>query len=305
MHCFLLQKNNMKKVVIIAPTGMLGSMVYHVLQNNCSLILVYRDEKKLQLLNDVYGGVAKHKTILFDLLKLQEDYKMGFHKETSENLSKKFFREVGEIDAVINCGGIINTKIYANWQETLFLNSFIPHILSNFYKEKFIHITTDCVFDGKENAPYDENMIASPVDWYGLSKSIGEPSRNSLVLRTSIIGPEIADGTSLLEWVKKQKNKTVYGYTNHLWNGITTKAFGHICQKIVLQRDRYPKNGLYHVFSTDISKYEMIKKIARKYGVQVKVIPKAVDTIDRRLRTVYTLNKKLHIPPFDKMLQDL
>ena len=295
----------MKKVTIIGATGMLGSMVYNVLKDDFSLVLIYKDKEKLRFLDGVYGGIKNHKTLKFDLLNLQNDYEKGFQGKIKGKFSESFFENVGNVDAIINCGGIINTRVEKNWYDTLFLNGVIPHILSNFYKERFIHITTDCVFNGKKGSPYYEDSLHSPVDFYGLSKEIGEPSQNSLVLRTSIIGPEIANFNSLLEWVRKQKNKTIYGYTNHLWNGVTTKEFGNICKKIISKRDNYPKKGIYHIFSTDISKYEMVKQIALKYNISVNILPREVDPIDRRLGTIFNLNKKLNIPSFSTMLAAL
>ena len=53
----------MKKIAIFAPTGMLGSMVYKVLKDKYELILVYRDEDKLKILNDAYGDVNKHRKV--------------------------------------------------------------------------------------------------------------------------------------------------------------------------------------------------------------------------------------------------
>jgi dTDP-4-dehydrorhamnose reductase len=58
------------------------------------------------------------------------------------------------------------------------------------YNARLIHISTDYVFDGKGNTPYQEDDPVSPVNVYGHSKAEGESaviagSGKHLVLRTS------------------------------------------------------------------------------------------------------------------------
>ena len=44
-----------------------------------------------------------------------------------------------------------------------------------------------------------------------------------MVIRTSIIGEEKKNKYSLIEWLKKNKNGNVNGFSDLLWNGFTTK----------------------------------------------------------------------------------
>lgn len=295
----------MKKVLITAATGMLGSTVYNVLKDDYSLILLYKSDSKLKLLEKVYGGLKNHRTIKFDFLSLREDYLEGFPKTHIGKNARKLLEVIGDVDAVINTAGVIKQNKECNLEDMLFINGAIPHILSMIYQEKLIHITTDCVFNGIEDAPYGEYSSHTPNDLYGLSKSIGEPRDRSLVFRTSIIGPEISGNISLLEWVRSQDGKEVNGYMNHLWNGLTTRQFAIICREIINHREHYPKNGLFHLFSTTVSKYQMVKLIADKYKINVRVNPVYVNSVDRRLKSEYELSEKLKIPSFEEMLKEL
>ena len=292
-----------KKVAIIAPTGMLGSGVYNALKDTYVLVLVYRNEEKIKKLDDVYEKVNNHQFIKFDIREIYEDYLSGIKPEDSK--LNKLFKEIGKIDAIINCAGIINIYAAKDPSFTFFLNGAFPHLLSEYYKNKLIQITTDCVFNGVEGYPYNENSLKTPVDIYGLSKALGEPKDKSLVLRTSIIGPEISGHVSLLDWFKQQEGKTIKGFANHFWNGITTKQFGKICGEIISNPEKYPKIGLYHIFSTTISKYEMLLKFKEKYDIDCKIEKDEEQKINRTLSTIYDLNNKLNIPSFDKMLEDL
>ena len=295
----------MKTVAIIAPTGMLGSAVYAQLKDYYKLVLVLRDPKKLEELDRHYGGVSTHQSVVIDSDAIYQDYLHGFHTAVVSSSVKKLLDAIGPVDAVINCAGITNRYSAQKPLEAMFINGDLPHIFSYHYGSKLIHITTDCVYDGIKGAPYDETSPPNPTDIYGISKLLGEPKDHSLVFRTSIIGPEISGFVSLLEWVKQQEGKTIKGFTNHLWNGITTKEFGNICDKIISNRDAFPKSGVFHIFSNDVTKYEMVMKIKEKFGVNVNIGPEESSPIDRRLGSIHDLCKKLKIPSFVEMVQQL
>src|SRR3989344_983493 len=295
----------MKTVAIIAPTGMLGGAVYAQLKDHYKLVLVLRDPKKLEELDRHYGGVSTHQSVVIDSNAIYQDYLHGFHTAVVSSSVKKLLDAIGPVDAVINCAGITNRYSAQKPLEAMFVNGALPHIFSYHYGSKLIHITTDCVYDGIKGAPYDETSPPNPTDIYGISKLLGEPKDHSLVFRTSIIGPEISGFVSLLEWVKQQEGKTIKGFTNHLWNGITTKEFGNICDKIINNRDAFPKSGLFHIFSNDVTKYEMVMKIKEKFGVNVNIEPEESSPIDRRLGSIHDLCKKLQIPSFNKMMEQL
>ena len=292
-----------KKVVIIAPTGMLGSGVYNVLKDKYDLALVYRSEDKIKKLDEIYGKVNSHQLIKCDIREIYNDYLSGIKSEDSK--LNKLFKEIGEINAIINCAGIINVYAAKDPSFTFFLNGAFPHLLSEYYKEKLIQITTDCAFNGIEGYPYNENSLKTPVDIYGLSKILGEPKDKSLILRTSIIGPEISEHVSLLDWFRQQEGKTIKGFANHFWNGITTKQFGKICDEIISNPEQYSKTGLYHIFSTTVSKYEMLLKFKEKYDIDCKIEKDKEQKINRTLNTIYDFNNKLNIPSFGEMIEEL
>lgn len=292
-----------KRVAIIGATGMLGSMLYNIFKDRYDLVLIYRDEGKVRRLYKIYGKV-NCREIKFDFMSLYNNY-LKKDSKNKDNLTL-FIKKIGKIDAIINCVGIISPHVLKSQTETLFINGALPHMLSSIYGNRLIHITTDCVFNGVHGAPYDENSLKDPTDLYGLSKSLGEPIDKSFVIRTSIIGPEISSFYSLLEWFKRQKETaTVYGYTNHLWNGLTTKQLAFSIAEIIDKRASFPNNGLFHVFSSSLSKERLLKKIKVKYDLKTKIKPKKAEKIDRRLTSNYNVCRRLKIPTIDKMLLDL
>lgn len=292
----------MKRILLLGATGMLGSAVYGVLKDKYKLVLTVRDKKKIELLEKAYGGIKNHEVIEFDVSYLYQEYleKRGYPSFYFSNWRK----EVGDVDYVINAIGITIPYSLENPALTFFVNGVFPHLLAQEFGEKLIHITTDCVFNGKEGFPYNELSPKTPVDLYGLSKSVGEPT-NCLTLRTSIIGRELEGFTGLLEWFLQQEGKTIKGFANHFWNGITTKQFGKICDEIISHPEKYPRKGLYHIFSTTLSKYEMLLKFKEKYKVNCQIEKDESQFLNRTLTTIYDFNQKLNIPTFDEMLQEL
>ncbi|MAZ67390.1 hypothetical protein CL652_01315 [bacterium] len=292
----------MKRVLILGASGMLGSAVYDVLKDKYELVLSMRDPKHAELLEKAYGGTDKHKVVAFDAKAVYENYleKQG---DPGEYL-KKFVEEVGDVDYVINAVGVTIPFSMDDPILTFFTNGALPHVLAGVYGEKLIHVTTDCVYNGQEGFPYDEESPKTPVDIYGLSKSLGEPE-NCLTIRTSIIGRELKGFTSLLEWFLKQEGEDLTGFSDHHWNGITTKQFGVVCDKIMSEPEKYPTKGLYHVFSNSVTKYEMLLKFKEKFGVECNIASDDSKFLNRTMSTKKELNDLLDIPTFSEMVDDL
>jgi dTDP-4-dehydrorhamnose reductase len=295
----------MKSIAITAPTGMLGSMLYNEFRKNFSLVLVLQDEKQLAVLEQAYGGTKEHKVVYFDFPKLLQDYTQGFPEANLGPEATALFNAVGEVDVIINCSSVTKAKGILDPLLAFQINSALPHILGRHYREKLIHISTDCVFSGLDGKPYTEDMQPNPTDIYGFTRSLGEPKDTSLVIRASTVGPEIADFELLVEWVKKQSGKTISGYTRHLWNGLTTKQFAKVLHEIILHRQEYPQNGILHIYSNDQTKFDLLTAIAKHYLVNPKIIPNEIPMLDRRLSSMYELCAKIKIPTFDQMLTDL
>ncbi|MFH1822845.1 MAG: sugar nucleotide-binding protein [Patescibacteria group bacterium] len=295
----------MKTIAITAPTSLSGSMIYRVLKDNYRLVLICDSKEKLALLKNLYGNDLKHNDVIFDLMDLYQDYVSGFLNQPDGLNISNLVDKIGEVDAFINCATLTNPHIKQDPVKAFFINSGLPHILSQVYGDKLIHIATDCVFDGQIGAPYNEKSIHHPIDAYGLTRSLGEPADHSLVLRVSLVGPEIDSSDSLIEWLKKNKGKTIKGFTNHIWNGLTSRELALICQEIINNRNQYPKTGLFHLFSTSVTKYEMLTKLKEKYNIDITIKPTQSISIDRRLDTVFDLCNKLAIPSFSEMIKDL
>ena len=282
----------MRKVLILGTTGMLGSALYDVLHDRYALTLAVRDMRKLELLERAYGGTAVHRSIEFDAMRC-----------SNSDYYADFLSRVGAVEYVVNAIGITASLAEKDPAQTYFINGELPHILATTFGSKMIHIATDGVYDGKKGA-YDETAHKSPIGIYAESKSRGEPT-NCLTLRTSIIGRELEGKTGLLEWFLQQEGMGIKGFRKHLWNGVTTREFARVCDHIMSEPGRFPRSGLYHIFSTTISKYDMLVAFREKFKVECEIIPDDTSTCNRTLSTIHSFNADLAIPSFEKMLATL
>jgi len=269
-----------KRLLVLGGTGLLGSAVTkHFLRNNdFSLVTTCRDKTV---------SIDKN-ALVFDVV-----------KDSIDVLPVSF-------DYVINCVGIIKPFMAQDPIAAIKINSLFPWQTAKWCNEnnmKLIHITTDCVYSGHKGK-YIETDEHDTLDAYGKSKSLGECVTEAMLMRTSIIGEEIHKNASLIEWAKSQKGKTVGGYTTHLWNGVTTKEYARVCEKIII--NNWYEKGLFHIHaSDDVSKYQMLQYFDRKFMLKLDIKKENPEPIDRTLRTEKGLCKKLEIPTVEQMVMDL
>jgi dTDP-4-dehydrorhamnose reductase len=152
---------------------------------------------------------------------------------------------------------------------------------------RVIQVATDCVFSGTAGN-YSETSGHDALDVYGKTKSLGEvPSENAMHLRCSLVGPEIGRSSLFFEWVRNQPTGAkISGYTNHIWNGLSSRAFGKVVTGIV-QKDLFSA-GLQHLVpANQVTKDELVRmELAALGRGDVLVQSVAADiAVDRTLRT--------------------
>lgn len=208
---------------------------------------------------------------------------------------------------VINCIGMIKPEVDKyGVKSAIEVNSIFPHVLANICEElqfPLIHITTDCVFSGKKGN-YTEKDPHDALDVYGKTKSLGEPE-NCTVIRTSIIGEEVGQARSLVEWIKSNAGKTVNGFTNHLWNGVTCLQLSKVVEQIA-RRSSFWK-GVRHVYSpTAVNKLELVKMVNDIYNLGITVIPtQAKEACDRTLTNDILTHSGYDIPELYIQIQEM
>ncbi len=298
-----------KKILILGASGMLG-------------IEVLREALKLNNFK-IYATIRKKNDIQIIKKNLKTEInKITFNKfQINSNYAKNLKNLVNNKDIVINCIGVIkpyiNENSFKSKLNAININSVFPHMLNSLVNKrtKIFQIATDCVFDGKDG-DYNENFSHNAKDIYGKSKSLGEvKSKNFFNIRCSIIGLEIKNYKSLLSWFLNQKHKSnIKGFSNHLWNGITTSQFAKIVFIIIKKKIIIP-NTIHIIPKRKINKYQLLKIFQKKfnrYDLNIRDF-KSKLIVDRTLSTIYlSLNSKIFTflghkvrPSIKEMIDDM
>jgi dTDP-4-dehydrorhamnose reductase len=92
--------------------------------------------------------------------------------------SLRRFIEAAKADVVINAGAYnFVDRAETETDKAFAINEAGPRELARIAKRTgipFIHMSTDCVFDGKGTEPHDEDEAPAPLSAYGRSKRAGE-----------------------------------------------------------------------------------------------------------------------------------
>ena len=91
------------------------------------------------------------------------------------------------------------------------INATLPQYLSELSKRvgaHLVHISTDFVFDGRTDTPYNENQLPNPLSVYGQTKLDGEigAGPNATIIRTSWL--QTQDDSNMVEWILDSFKKT-------------------------------------------------------------------------------------------------
>ena len=213
-------------------------------------------------------------------------------------------------DYILNCTGITKRRNEINQVETaLTINSIFPHKLAQWCLEngsRSINFSTDCVFHG-ENGDYNEQSITTAEDNYGRSKAFGEvkDNANSLTIRSSFIGRELLYKSELLEWFISQNGKTVKGFKNAMYSGVSTIYMSKVVSHII---DNYPAlHGLYQLAPEQpISKYDLLHIARKSFGLNIEIVPEEDFVSNKSLNGTKLKNKiNIEVPTWQSMMDEL
>lgn len=201
-------------------------------------------------------------------------------------------------ETVINAVGVIKQAPGVDDSVlTTQINALLPHLLARDCAAagaRLVQISTDCVFSGRAGG-YTEVDLPDPVDFYGRSKLLGEVPTPHVTLRTSIIGPELRHGGSLLEWFLSQEGKQVSGFTRAIYSGVPTVELARVIASVVLPRPELA--GVWHVASEPISKFDLLGLVASEYGWDGRIERDEAFAIDRSMSASRLTNATGYVAP--------
>lgn len=257
-----------KKILILGGSGMFGITLSKFFQykTNFEVLVGVRSKNK---------RIDKHISHFY--------YSNLCNNNNWDKIKKKISNY--KPDYIINAVGIVkNSKNIKNMKKINI--DFLINLkkLIKKYDFKLIHISTDCVYDGKKGN-YSEKTKPNAIDQYGKSKSIAEKylinEKNCLVLRSSGIGHSPYSKNGILEWFINTKEKQLTGYKKAIFTGPTILEYS----KIVLNflRKKPFTNGLFNIGTKKISKLNLLILINKIYRLKKKVIVGETLKVNRSL----------------------
>ena len=268
-----------KKILLLGATGMAGHMAYFYL----------KETDRYEIIDVVFRNKLTPESIVLNVS----------DKIATENL----IRSVNP-DIIVNCIGILIKGSQQHPDNAIYINAYFPHLLerlSNEIDAKLIHISTDCVFSGK-NGNYGEDDFRDADDVYGRSKALGEVVNDKdITIRTSIIGPELKqNGEGLFHWFMNQKGE-INGFTKAVWGGVTTLELAKAIDASISNN----LTGLVHLSNGHgINKYDLLnlfKGIWEKE--EVSIHPYEGKNVDKSLKKSIHFN--FDVPGYKEQLTEL
>ncbi len=189
------------------------------------------------------------------------------------------FLQTSSISTIINTAAYTQVdKAEAEQELALTINAKAPALMAKYASErkfKFIHYSTDYVFNGEQTRPYHEADPTNPVNFYGETKLQGEQGvlsadPSALILRTS--------------WVYSAHGKNFFNTMIRLAgerpelkvvaDQIGTPTATHDLALITLKALDKDLSGIFHFSNEGVTSwYDFACEILRLKGLKIPVHP--------------------------------
>lgn len=183
--------------------------------------------------------------------------------------------------------------------------------------ELFIYISTDYVFEGSRGM-YKEGDVPMPVNYYGLTKLLGEVAVESIVNSGCIVrvsglygySPTGKRNFGIIALEKLMKREPVEAFTDQWLSPTYVKFLAERLVKIVEEEI----TGILHIAGERLSRYEFAIELASVLGVERELIkPKHMEEAkliaprprDSSLDIAKAKELGLALPPLKDCLKDM
>jgi dTDP-4-dehydrorhamnose reductase len=204
---------------------------------------------------------------------------------------------------VINCAALANLEECEKHPgQAKILNTDLPRDLATACARqgiKFVHLSTDAVFDGMGEAVYTEEDEPNPQSIYAQTKldgesAVQEANPQAVIARVNFFGWSLGGRRSLAEFFfhNLSEGKNVNGFTDvifcPMWVTDLSRTLIDMLEKNL--------SGLYHVVGSQaISKYQFGLEVARRFGLRESLIsPQSVEQSSLTAKRSHNLWLSIH-----------
>jgi dTDP-4-dehydrorhamnose reductase len=206
-------------------------------------------------------------------------------------------------DWVINCSALANLEeCERHPDQAKILNTDLPRELAEACAKrniKFVHLSTDAVFDGTKEGDYTEEDEPNPQGVYSQTKldserAVQEVNPQAIIARVNFYGWSLGGRRSLGEFFVNNlsEGKNVNGFTDVIFCPMWVN---HLSQTLLemLAKDLH---GLYHVVGAQaMSKYQFGVEVAKKFGLRSALIePQSVERSSLTAKRSHNLWLSVH-----------
>jgi dTDP-4-dehydrorhamnose reductase len=234
-----------------------------------------------------------------EFLNLYENIIPVFHSNNSEGLNADLndFDSIKRIineykpDIIVNGAAFNNVDLSEKEHGMAYnINSLAVKTMAqeaSRIKAKLVHISTDYIFDGVDGN-YNEKSIPNPINFYGLSKLIGEnfaaAYETPIIVRTSgVFG--YSNNYPLFVYNNLKDNKKVNAI-----NGFYSPIHAYNLARAIKQLIDLNYNGIINLAGERISRYDLAIKIAETFN------------FDKNIEEIENSNNMLAKRPYDSSL---
>ena len=203
---------------------------------------------------------------------------------TNQEQTSEFIKHSGP-DWIVNCASYnLVDKAESEPDQAMLINGTAIKNITEVIRGsecRFIHISSDYVYDGQSNVPYNEYTPANPISVYGRSKLAGEKfallHQGSMIIRTSWLYSSFGNNfvkTILRHAAEKESLKVVFDqtgtptYAADLAGAIMSIVSGVIRNQIALNA------GIYNYSNEGVCTwYDFASEIIKEAGLNCQVNP--------------------------------
>ncbi len=202
------------------------------------------------------------------------------------------FGEINRPDVIINCAAITDIKECANDKDQAFrVNALGPRnlcIVARKIGAKVVQISTDDIFDGTNDQPYNEFDHPNPKTVYGCSKKAGEDyvkefTHKHFIIRSNWVYGK--NGNNFVNELLNCKEKIFDVSGNQLGSPTSAKDLA----RAILYLISTSEYGTYHITCKGVcSRYEFAQAIKQKTGSLIELNDICSST-DEMIRPAYAV----------------